>query len=98
MILRYKGNKHVTKTVKYRLKTSRALTNYFDSMYSESHIWLNVGIKAKQAGILLGGKEGARGLTPNLMQIPQAWAHGAIQTGYEMDCSHVKYGKKVYPL
>ena len=47
---KYQGTKHVTRTLTYRLKTSTRLTAYFDSMESESHVWLNAGLQAKNIG------------------------------------------------
>ncbi len=93
---KYKGGKHVVKTLRYRLKTGARLTKYFDSMYSESHIWLNVGIKARRAGLSVFD---TNKIATMCQTIPQVWVRGAIQEGHAMEgCSHVKYGKKVYPL
>lgn len=92
---KYKGYKHSIRTKKFRLKTSTALTKYFESIYSESHIWLNAGCLARSIGM----DEFDCFKTANLVQtIPQAFARGAIHAGYEMKCSHVDYGQHTYPL
>ncbi len=94
--MKYSGEKYVIRTVWYRLKTSARLTQYFDSMYSESHIWLNAGIKARMAGLSVFD---TTKIATMCQTIPQAWVHGAIREGHKMEgCTHVKYGKKVYPL
>ena len=94
--MKYNGGKYVIKTVQYRLKTSARLTKYFDSMYSESHVWLNTGIKARRAGLSVFD---TNKIATICQGIPQVWVHGAIKEGHKMEgCTHVKYGKKVYPL
>ncbi len=94
--MKYNGGKYVIKTVQYRLKTSARLTRYFDSMYSESHVWLNAGIKARRAGLSVFD---TNKIATICQGIPQSWVHGAIKEGHKMGgCTHVKYGKKVYPL
>ncbi len=94
--MRYKGGKYVTKTLRYRLKTSTRLTRYFDSMYSESHIWLNAGIQARLAGLTVFDTQKIATL---LRTIPITWVRGAIREGHKMEgCTHVKYGRKTYPL
>ncbi len=94
--MQYKGDKHITKTIQYRLKTTSDLTKYFNSMYSESHIWLNVGIQGRRAGLSVFDTNKIATLC---RIIPQAWVHGAIQEGHRMKgCSHVRYGRKTYPL
>ena len=95
-IMRYKGNKYVPKTLRYRLRTTSDLTKYFSSMYSESHIWLNAGIEGRRAGLSVVD---TNKIATICQTIPQAWVHGAIQEGHKMKgCSHVKYGRKTYPL
>ncbi len=65
-------------------------------MYSESHIWLNAGIKARLAGLTVFDTQKIATL---LRTIPQAWVRGAILEGHKMEgCTHVKYGRKTYPL
>lgn len=49
--MQYKSGKYVIKTLQYRLKTASKLTKYFNSMYSESHMWFNAGIEARRAGL-----------------------------------------------
>ncbi len=94
--MKYNDGKYVIKTVQYRLKTSTKLTRYFDSMYSESHVWLNAGIKARRAGLSVFD---TNKIATICQGIPQSWVHGAIKEGHKMEgCTHVKYGKKVYPL
>ncbi len=94
--MKYKGEKYVVRTLRYRLKTSTRLTRYFDSMYSESHIWLNAGIEARAAGLSFVD---TTKIATICQTIPQAWVHGAIREGHKMEgCSHVKYGRKTYPL
>ncbi len=94
--MKCKGGKHIIRTIPYRLKTSARLTRYFDSMYSESHVWLNAGIEARRAGLSVFDTNKIATLC---QAIPQAWVHGAIQEGHKMEgCSHVKYGCKTYPL
>ena len=94
--MKYKSEKYVIITLRYRLKTSTKLTKYFDSMYSESHMWLNAGIEARRAG--LSFIDTAK-IATICQTIPQAWARGAIREGHKMEgCSHVRYGRKVYPL
>ena len=92
--MRYKGRKYVLRTVQYRLKTTARLTNYFDSMYSESHMWINAGCQAARQGVPYNH---CQKIFTLLRSIPQAFAQGAVLAGMEMGCSHVKYGKK-YPL
>ncbi len=94
--MKYKGTQYVIRTLRCRLKTSTRLTKYFDSIYSESHMWLNAGIEARRAGLSVFDTNKIATL---LQTIPQAWVHGAIREGHEIEgCSHVKYGRKVYPL
>ena len=94
--MKYKDGKYVIRTLRYRLKTSSRLTKYFDSMYSESHMWLNAGIEARIAGLSVFGTNKIATL---LQTIPLAWVRGAIREGHKMEgCSHVRYGRKVYPL
>ena len=94
--MKYKGTKYVIRTLQYRLKTSARLTKYFDSLYSESHMWLNAGIEARRAGLSVFD---TNKIATICQGIPQAWVHGAIREGHKMEgCSHVKYGKKIYPL
>ena len=94
--LNYRGDKHVLKTERFRLKTTSRLTEYFDSMYDESHIWINAGIEARRAGLTVID---TNKIATICQTIPQAWVHGAIKEGHKMEgCSHIKYGKKVYPL
>ena len=92
---KYKGNKYVVKTKRYRLKTSAALTGYFDSIYSESHIWINAGCEAKTYGVSPADINKIAALTRG---IPYAFARGAILEGMKMDCTHIKYGEHTYPL
>ena len=93
--MKYKGDKHKTETLKFRLKTSNRLTEYFDEMSSESHIWINAGCKARMNGLSFIDCTKIATLVQN---IPQAFVHGAINLGMEMKCSHVKYGEHTYPL
>ncbi len=94
--MKYRGEKYVIRTLRYRLKTSTKLTRYFDSIYSESHIWLNAGIEARRAGLSVFD---TNKIATICQTIPQAWVHGAIREGHKMEgCTHVKYSKKVYPL
>ena len=94
--VKYKGEKYVMKTLQYRLKTSTRLTRYFNSMYSESHIWLNAGIRARKAGLTVFD---TNKIATICQTIPQAWVRGAIREGHKMEgCTHVRYGRKVYPL
>ncbi len=94
--MKYKGGKYVIRTLRYRLKTSTKLTQYFDSMYSESHMWLNAGIEARQVGLSVFN---TMKISTLLSTIPRSWVRGAILEGHKMEgCTHVKYGKKVYPL
>ena len=95
-LAKYMGGKHIVKTLRYRLKTSTKLTKYFDSMYSESHMWLNAGIKAWWVGLSVFD---TMKIATLCRTIPQAWVRGAILEGHKMEgCSHVKYGRKIYPL
>ena len=94
-VMKYKGRKLVLKTVRFRLKTSARLTTYFDSMYSESHIWLNVGCRAQSQGIPYNR---CQEIFVLVREIPQDFAQGAVLAGMEMGCSHVRYGKRTYPL
>ncbi len=94
--MKYNGTQYVIRTLRYRLKTSTKLTKYFNSMYSESHMWLNAGIEARRAGLSVFD---TMTIATLLQTIPQAWVRGAIQEGHAMEgCSHVKYGSKIYPL
>ncbi len=94
--MQYRGEKYVIKTLQYRLKTSSKLTKYFDSMYSESHIWLNAGIEARRAGLSVFDTQK---IAAKLRTIPQTWARGAIREGYKLEnCRYVRYGRKTYPL
>ena len=94
--MKYKGEKYVIRTLLYRLKTSTRLTRYFDSMYSESHMWLNAGIEARRAGM---SEFDTNKMATKCRTIPQAWDRGAIREGHKMeDCSYVRYGREVYPL
>ncbi len=94
--MKYKDEKYIIRTLQYRLKTSTKLTQYFDSMYSESHMWLNAGIEARRAGLSVFDTNKVATICQT---IPQAWVRGAIQEGYKMEgCAHVKYGRKIYPL
>ena len=74
--MKYYDIQYVIKTVQYRLKTSARLTLYFDSMYSESHIWLNAGIQARRAGLSVFD---TTKIATMCQTIPQAWVHGAIK-------------------
>ena len=94
--MKYNGTQYVIRTLRYCLKTSTKLTKYFNSMYSESHMWLNAGIEARRAGLSVFD---TMTIATLLQTIPQAWVRGAIQEGHAMEgCSHVKYGSKIYPL
>ncbi len=94
--MKYKDEKYIIRTLQYRLKTSTKLTQYFDSMYSESHMWLNAGIEARRAGLSVFD---TNKMATIHQTIPQAWVRGAIREGHKMEgCSHVKYGRKIYPL
>ncbi len=86
---KYQGIKHVTRTLTYRLKTSTRLTAYFYSMESESHVWLNAGLQAKNIGATF--IDCARVVTL-VSTIPQAFAYGAIQVGIKMQGSCVSCG------
>ena len=72
--MKYKGEKYIIRTLRYRLKTSTKLTQYFDSMYSESHMWLNAGIEARRAGLSVFDTNKVATICQT---IPQAWVRGA---------------------
>ena len=93
--MRYAGDQHVIVTKKFRLKTSTRLTKYFDSMCSESHIWLNAGCLAHKLGV---SAFDCNKIITLVGTIPVALARGAIQASMEMKCSHLEYGKHTYPL
>lgn len=93
---KYKGGKHVVKTLRYHLRTSTRLTRYFDSMYSESHVWLNAGIKARMAGLSVFN---TMKIATMCRIITLDWVRGAILEGHKMKgYTHVKFGRKTYPL
>ena len=93
--MKYAGDKYIVVTKRYRLKTSTRLTKYFDSIYSESHVWLNAGCLAKKLGLTMYD---CTKIITLVRTVPQVFARGAIQASMEMECSHVKYGKHTYPL
>lgn len=92
---KYRGDRHVVKTKRYRLKTSAALTEYVNSLYSESHMWINAGCEARRYGV---STTAVNKIAALVREIPYAFARGAILEGMKMDGTHIKYGEHRYPL